>query len=576
MLPKVKAPLLLALAFIAFVSLSLIFRGGDHHYESGVYTAYAESILKDGDFNIINQMHFGNSWIVTPSYHHPDGHPITQTPFIFLFHLFELASATLTGIDVTAEFQYFLSSLTINFALFFLIFYFLNSLNQHFFNKSTKAVLFFFLFGSTFFYFNFFATNVTDIFSIPLLCYCILRHHQFKSSSQNFQELFYYGLSLGILCSLKLLYIPLSLYWLGSFLFHQKKALDFKHLLAMFFSFLSAPLVLSINTYLKFGSFYLESSYVARILFDYSLSHLLQKFFMGYFGINGFFFFNPALLIGLIAFVMLGWLIFKKNMTLPSFNKADYLAYLIFLGIIFFHPIFVMGTLVEDLLPGRATLITLPFLVISLIYVIDYFKVKKNLIMMGFSAVIIWNAFITLNFVIIDAKDALLFYKNKFVFQFPDNHLYLHYLDKIEVSFNSLTNLFPSLILYSLILSALYFLAQKSKKIFRFQTLLLFWLICFSCFTLINSYNTNSNVKALKSKGFFNNKVVGNGLEIYMYDYILDRFNSVNINSDFQLEEKLNKRAEIYYSVIEKQIIKSTPEFREKQRTKAWKDLTMH
>jgi hypothetical protein len=139
---------------------------GDPFYESGFYSYYAQSFFHDLDFNLINQVPRKMSWLVTNKYHHPDFHPLIQTPFIYFFYLFENIGHKLINYNFESHYKLLLSGLVINLFLLIIIFKCSRKLLQTYLKTDTLIPLLTVMLGSTFFYFSFFNINVADIFAI--------------------------------------------------------------------------------------------------------------------------------------------------------------------------------------------------------------------------------------------------------------------------------------------------------------------------------------------------------------------------------------------------------------------------
>lgn len=566
---KVKKNFKTELYLFLFIAISIIFRGGSHFYEHGIYVNYVQSILNDFDFNIINQISNRLSWIITPTFHFPDAHPLTQTPFIAFAYIFEKVSTLITQTNLSKEFSFLLSGIVINFVVFLYSFRLQRRANVEYLKDKYEKIVLLSLFGSTFLYFTCFTVNVIDTFSIPVTTYLLLNFRSMDPKENS--KIFFFALGLGFLVTIKIFFIPLVLFWGLSKIIDIYKEKNYKGLVILLVA-VALPIILAaVNSWVKYGSFILESNYVARVLFDYSFSHLAKKIFIGFFGPGGFFFLNPLLLMGLFCFA---WSEFVTTTTKDKlFTTKEFLAYSFFLGFVFFHPIFMLGTLVEDLLPGRATLISLPFLTLAIAHTYKHSPNKKNW-QIAHALVLLWNVFIIFNFIIFDSYDTFSYYKTKFVFLSEIEGLFTYYTSHIQNNFNIYAKLLPAIVILILLFKVAITLFRKvAGTICPIKTLLSLWLIIFIPMTAMNMIYTPKNIEIMKRQNAFAGKVIGNGLDIYMYDYILDRFNSVSLHSDGALDKELDERAKVYYETIESQVIKSIPEFDARRKEKVWKSI---
>ena len=58
---------------------------------------------------------------------------------------------------------------------------------------------------------------------------------------------------------------------------------------------------------------------------------------------------------------------------------------------------------------------------------------------------------------------------------------------------------------------------------------------------LSNAYNAAPNIEKMSKNKVFDNLVVGDGPEIYFYDYMMDYFNRVNALGDPEISDKVRR-----------------------------------
>lgn len=554
----------LSLALFIFLAISL--RGGSQFYESGIYIDYAKSIIQDFDLNIINQVHQEMTWLITSSHYHPDFHPETQTPFLLGFYLIEKLSSYLTGFSFHNPEQFILAALALNFFIIYFTAIWSKVLIKDYFRIKSPWPIVFIIIGSTFAYFSFFTTTVTDAFSAPLLIFLLIHFKRLLNiPSKKFLVLF--GLALGVFGQLKVIYIPLTLYFFFKLIYSYFRSKQYSFLPYLLTS-AAVPLLLnSLNKFIKFGSLFMEPNAGAKVLFDYSLEHVWSKLATGFFGQGGFFFLNPALLLGIFCFFLMIFKTIKKKVL----TKEEGIVFTIFLGIVFLHPIFMLGPFIEDMLPGRATLASLPFLLLGISYV--YNDSKRPLFWKTiFLAIIIWNIFIILNYVIIDSNDAELYYSQKIATEYLKTNFIIHMRESREL----LSFAYPTIILFSIIIGAISISIKKFSSLnFRHYVILTFWVVIFTGITITNVTQGPRNVEKMKKDGYFKDKVIGDGSDIFLFDYLLDRFNAINRSTNGNLIKELDKRANQYFINIKPQIIRSSSEFDKILIEKKWNETFM-
>lgn len=535
------------LGLTVFISLSILLRGGSQFYESGIYIDYAKSFLNDLDFNLINQVPKDMGWIVSSSYYYPDFHPEVQTPFLVLFRFFEQFA---TGLFYFSE-EYLFSAITLNFFVLFISMKLSKKLLQEYFNIEDQLVFLPFILGTTLLYFCFFTTTVTDCFSIPLLFYILLQHIRLHKE-RPCDSPFIYGIALGFFTGLKIIYVPLALYLL-------LRAISFKRINKLFLliGFTLPIIAKSLNTKVKFGSFFMEPHIGAKVLFDYSPSHILNKLTIGFFSQDGFFFLNPMLFIGLVCALIMLYHLYKED----KYSKLDSIVFFLWLGIVFLHPIFMLGNFIEDQLPGRATLISLPFICLGVAYV--FHKTNAKSFLRGLLwATVLWNIWVVVNFVIIDSFNLNLYYLDKFITEITNFDSVPYISNLFQSNLRSLTFALPSLLIFSFVISIFASILEKVKHLTIFREhLFKYWILIFSIMTIHNIVFGPINASKMKSEGQYAGKVIGDGADVFLYDFLLDRFHSIDVESKGAMREELSRRAKLYYLQIQPQILKSTPQF---------------
>lgn len=545
------------IGLFCFLSLSLILKGGSQFYEASVYIDYLRSFLSDYDFNLINQVPKEMGWIVSSTYYFPDFHPETQTPFLAFFYFFERLTSHFAHISD----KYLLSALSLNFFIIFVSIKLCGELTKEFFGVKDEKMFISLFLSSTLLYFCFFTSTVSDSFSIPVLFYLLLHYKRFQKLN-SFSNPLIFGIVLGFFFGLKSIYIPISLYLLIRVICTKK----FEQKALVAFGIFIPVLLKAGNSKVKFDSFFMEPNSGARVLFDYSFEHLYRKITIGFFGPDGFFLLNPVLLIGLILTLKMFYDLYKAK----KIDSFDTMAFIVWLGVIFLHPIFMLGDFVEDQLPGRATLIALPLLSLGFAHLFNN-STHKNLIRALTGVFVLWNFWVVYNFVIIDFINIDLYYLDKFVTDMRPFDYISFSLGIIEKNLGTYVRELPFIMSFVIMVSLFFSILWMSPLRKKPYYIASFWVIAFSLMSIHNIIFGPINARAMKEANQFEQKVVAKGADIFLYDYLLDRFNSIDYETQGKLKEELDKRASIYFDRIRTQVIQSTPEFDSKMSQKDWK-----
>ena len=137
-------------AFFILLVAHILLTEGSPFYETGSYISYVKSFLQDFDFNIVNQVPSPQNWLLTKTYHHPNQHPETQSPFILFFYLIEVIASFFISFDSYQLFKFVPSTLFMNFVCIWLGMKILTSKLDHDTDKVKASHFFIFISGQAF------------------------------------------------------------------------------------------------------------------------------------------------------------------------------------------------------------------------------------------------------------------------------------------------------------------------------------------------------------------------------------------------------------------------------------------
>ena len=360
----------------------------------------------------------------------------------------------------------------------------------------------------------------------------------------------------GILISAKtgfaIIVLPFIIHLIIQSLTHR--AIQKKSLLILLLPFITICSTTFYNFYIKYNSFQSPVSSM-RYLFDYEIMGRLVKLVVGFFGgSQGIFLISPIYLVSL--FYLLKYL--KNSFMLNRFEKS-----LIILQVIFFliPTLFVIGDFFEDQFPGRTLLATLPFLFIGFSFFAKTFKYKKTflLIMSIFSII---HIFLTVNFHLADKLGSYIYIKEFILSKFllrTSLELNLKFIyENIQLVFTKIQLLKVYILSASICIIIFAVINNFKNSIKTFLSLILAIQVLI---TSLNFSNHEKNILSLRRNGFFDDKVIGSGSEIYFYDFFFDVIKNIKSRNNDHFDSLADQAVSRYYSTINNQIIQSTPAF---------------
>jgi hypothetical protein len=544
--------------FVLFLSMTglIVLSLNANIEEDRIYLHFAESILNDGDYNILNQVDDKFSWMVTKNYTHPAKHTVIQTPSIILASYLEKALALFTNNSLP---KYILSCLFLNLFSFILAFYYCKKSVEIFGYKFNPVRFAAIGLTTSLLYFSYFSFSVFEIFIFCISSYLLYATLALDNVNSKPISGLSFGLCSGLIFISKILYIPL--FFLS--LIKVIQCLSKRHVGFCANYFLGIIIVLIpflINSHVQFGSIFLQNATVPSLTFDYSVFNIIQTFSQGYFGVGGLFYTSPAYLPVLIILTyFFGKRIYTKNGDFYT-NLFLYL----WLVMCFFHSLFFVGPLIEDHYVGRQSLNALPLIVLGYCIILDKLHLDKIKLYVSFCILLLWQFFCMFNFLSYYNRDNHYGYaKNKFA---PSIQIFADTI--FEYVSTSITLAEPNIIfilLFSMIISLIiYFLLLN----FNFIPSIFRWYVHAICglliiFSFLNLTNSKENtIIFLNDPSNRIDRVIADSPDLFLFNYIVDILKSQSLNAKSnEARTRINEVRKKYYDHIKGKAIISTPEF---------------
>lgn len=545
---------------ISYFFFALLFKPGQLFYEAKIYVYHFASIINDFDFNIINQVPQPMAWLTTPSYFHPDQHSVIQSAFMLPLYILEFLSKkiSLTAIPVSAyDFQFSMASLALN--LFSLItgFYFINRIIEFLSLRTKISDYIFFTFGSAVFYFSFLQTTVIEIVAFPLLSYSLYAFITLRAG-QALHSPITLGIASGFLAITKITFWPVCLIVSATQLKSAFKRKALREVFLFSIPFGGILFFAFSNQYLKYDRLLFDMAPPLNYFLDFSLENFGRNIYYGFFPQGGLFFANPIYFFGLIGLASFVFHLKKQNkVTWPEISLL--LGWFFF---VFFGHIFIGGYIVEDHLPGRIHLAFLPLLIIGFSYLRTALSARHaafaNLI---FALCCIWHLTITV-FYIVQIQGSSFDYATNMIPAF-DHFLELlpKYFRRISENASGIAAHIVQITVFSFITALLIYVLRRTSLRSRIvQLVMIFAGITFGMMSVLNFYFAPINVAELNRRNYFNGMAVGNGVEIFQIDYILQYVSTMKTRCSPEVCAKLDLGVSRYYSKVSEQILRSIPE----------------
>lgn len=544
----------IAISFYIFTSISL--QAETSYYENANYKKYLISMIQDGDFNIINQGLPEQDWLITETKFHPSFHTESSTPFLLISHLYENIILS-PFMDRPSEFNYRLGFVILNLIFIIGTIYFLYHALLNL--KITASILdiLFFLTSTAFFYFSVFTANVLEVYSCFIISYLVYLLTQLESDNFHQNSFVPIGILIGFAVLFKPFNILYSLPFIVVILLKKKSKL-------FLLTSLLAPIVILFsielfNRYLKYGQIENPLFKGVSYLMSYNLKNLLASFKGGYLSLSGLFAVNLSYFIGLCGCIVY---IFKHKIF--SF-KNTYIYYAFsataLFGIYMIAPMFFLGNILEDHLPGRIFINTVPMLILGYCYLINNFSRRNKIILQVILLAL--HMIYMFSYIYINSQNTYS-YPARFlvspIFMLQNFQTFVNLcIENNLLYIKALLIVFVSSALTSLLL---YMLWRHKKIQIAVNTFMGISFLGFIIMSWLNYTNHQSNISKLDQERFFENKSIVSGSEAYTLDYVLDAANAF-LNAENDNKFLIRKRIASYFEALSSQIVTNDPKVKE-------------
>jgi hypothetical protein len=517
-------------------------------YENGAFVYYARSIIYDGDLNIFNQVSQQMQWLVTSQMYHPDFHAIGLTPILTVGYFL---AWIVSGLESSRDWMFYVVTACLNVIT---VYFSVNSLRRlaKIYNfESTNWCWLAAMISPAFLIFALTKSTVLDVMLIPLLTESIIALRSFKHDDNFKIDIPLYWIIMLTLksSSYHLVLITIFLWIL------EKGTVKSRSLWIMFVTCHLGFLPELIFDHYRYGELILPRGALIH-LFNWDLSHVLKKMITGYFFPGGMFFTNPNYLLGVIVFVLA---LIKIHTPLSRLKTITMFIIIGLVGFNLFQFLPLPGRSLEVHIPGRIALPLMPFFVIGFSILDKSLSFRTKFIILTlqiFWALYIWAGYISQD--VIDShswitqsiKDFDKFY-----------HDFVAYVGLAVSNPNLKMVKLETLVFSSIICSFLIYWCKKTSIQKTLKYLSVLSLAGLVLILVFDRLNHKENIRLMTDNGEFQNVVVGSGREIFFFDYFTDSILEVSKTISEQEKEQLPSRVDKYYSLVEKQVIKSNSDF---------------
>ena len=572
MVSRIKIPLIFTLLT---VFLFLVARPYFAHVEFGVYSSYSESIVEDGDYNLVDEMFFPGQKIATtstgyyPNFHSHAG-TVIWAPFYtygkLVSDIFKLPEVKYDPKKISKEGPLYkpfeeddssnryikqmslvMSTIFISMLGLMLLFKYLSQTPK--FNITTLAKLIFLAFiSSPFLYYTVYEPGNATINAVFLSFLTYVFYKEIRKENKT-HEWFLFGVFHAIAFAIKvdtIFYMIL----LGEFILFEiikkKEYRNSKYIFSYIGGFLLGliPQAITIKSILGVYSY----GYSSTLLLNYRT--LIDTYFSSYQGVltHGPFF-TIVLVLALISIQVDYIKKFKVELFVILAIIAKILAY----GLTYSHGSGIFG--------GRQFIPEIPFLLLFLTSyydrVISHHKVKRRLFRVVSIVGSLWSFFLMTIYIgqqqrVIDLIPLNNVYSYYFGF-LSRPEILLEIISKHIVNFSAakikLVNFFP---LFIIIFGVFYLASRVSLKRLCFITTA-YITSAYLLLSGLNLYNGSQNVSELRDMGYYTKSLVGKGA---VYSVYYENLGSIEERMLF-LKSRNRLEEYKYYATLKNDIKKS-------------------
>jgi len=527
------AKLIIYFCFLFFLIYAFfIFQTNFHGPDEPIYYAYTESIIEDGDFNVVNNidrdshLYFPSGVAeVSKTYNLPDFHGhggvVLWAPFyVYAKFMYSMAikfkMTKLIAYGPKRFIECLMSFSTIVFGFFILIITYIFCRN-FFSDKISFFSTLVICFGTPFFYFLLFEVGNAQILASLLSVLSIWAISCVIGIKRS--HWFVYGLFFGICIATKV-DLWFQIFFILSFLMVNfvLKRMTWKNFGFFLFGVMPAYILKIINDYIKYGTFHMGEFGIL----NFKGSYFWEMLFSSY---RGYFYTSPILYICLLGFILVAARSLRnveilsgvkeiggdKSRDLFIFILSSYLIIKIF--IISYDYAWGGGT------PGGRVLLTdFPVFVILYAYILQTQKGFRRYCLLVVSLIfILWNLLIISEYMIGVDLNYVLGMPSLSIRIKSFKNILISLFNYQDLKLKSYLCLFPILIISGITFYVIMFSKRvcfsfwdykKIKNNQAFKVFCLFAIVLNFSYvyaTFLNVYNNKNNVEKLKKDGVFKN-----------------------------------------------------------------------
>lgn len=504
---------------------------------------YAESIVKDGDLNVINQVPREMQWLVTKTYNSPDTESYAAAvlwviPYFYaniMDHLvikpYHCFLNNYDGVQIVSALIY----TAVSFILGFLILQVLGC------SKKLSILILAGIGWGTPLWWNVLIEPsggaVLGNFSLTLAMWLLI------GSSTGYRENNYFWIGIGslfaftsIVQSNLLLYLLIPIAWI---FLQEQKTVKWKKISLICLGIFCVAVFHFLNLWVKFGDL---SSYYHQMAIERA-QFFNTKFLLSYdlFGPNGILVVAPLYFLGLSGFALAIFNCFELN------KQNDFMTrFVATLGTILFIGMMLSSMNLRYIVEigGQFFVSQQIVMIIGTHYLFSEIKTKVvKIIVISFAAIAtIWSVLYLLRFFSHPETFGNFFLPvNKDFFRVIVQTLYDYgvlVLDKMPKLMVVFLIWLPILLFYQWVFTII----VKKRKL-----LLVFIIpIIFISISLLNVINTSKNIESLMSSGFFQDKVRGENSYIYRYDDVMAHLDNLQIWAEPRKKSEMIERINDY------------------------------
>lgn len=486
-------------------------------FEAGIYYAYLDSIIKDQDFNIANNVTSEMSWILSPTYNmpamHDSGISVLWLPLGIIGHFLDkyknFSISSSRGESSFLEYSVLVST-------FFLIGLGLLMLSKVVRpqTKIERIVFLVFPLTSPLLYYGLFEFGSADVGAFFWACLTLYIGDRLGCEKK---DAFLWGLAFAIGRIIKISFV----FWLPYFLYilwkksdRSKKTSERTNIFLSFFLGSGIVFLLqAVNSFRQFGFFSVTTGYLYD--FEFPRPSVLDSLYSNFIGPYGIFYIGLWVILGIIFFAI----VFYQKKCSSDRKVWLFLSFSVFFKFIY-ECLCVSDN--ETEFGFRRYLIDLPFLIWMSVLFFRSLKSKEEKLRASLvmSLLFVWALWYLFWFLDVDRNyfSAFGIYR-WWEFGHPGN-AFLSFLKVIYRSFSRPDQIYLGCFIFFLSLFVITFGQNKLKDRWLIYIVPVFFTIYFAL-TALNFYFNPLNIEKMRSELKLEKKVISDNISTLLYDEIL-------------------------------------------------------